>query len=95
MIVVNVSAEKISVRGHSGYSKSGKDIVCAGVSTLLQNTIKSIECLTHDKIHYDLAPGSSTLEFENLSERGKLLIDSFFIGVCMIAAAYPEYVRIA
>lgn len=94
MIVVTVNLEEISVRGHSGYSESGTDIVCAGVSTLLQGTIRSLESLTHDKISYKLVPGSGVVKYKNLSERGKLLVDSFFIGVCMIAREYPAYVRI-
>ena len=32
--------------GHSGYAEEGEDIVCAGISVLVINTINSIEKLT-------------------------------------------------
>ena len=39
-----------SVTGHAGYDESGKDIVCAGVSALVINTINSLETFTDDNI---------------------------------------------
>ena len=32
-----------TVIGHSGYAEAGSDIICAGVSALVINTINSIE----------------------------------------------------
>lgn len=95
MIVVTVEKHCVVVAGHSGYDESGKDIVCAGASTLLQSLIRSITDLTEDKIEYSLVPGSGMVCWENLSEQGKLLVDSFFVGICMMAEEYPEYIRVA
>lgn len=94
MIEVSVREDNITVAGHAGYAPPGQDIVCAGVSTLSQNLIASIENLTEDRPDYTIAPGVLILEIKNLSEKSKLLIDSFFIGICGIAVAYPDYVRI-
>lgn len=95
MIVVTVSTAKITVDGHADYAEQGKDIVCSAVSVLTFNLIRSIECLTTDKIKYQAdTPGHINIEFENLSEQSKLLIDSFFIGISEVATAYPEYVQI-
>lgn len=94
MIVVEKSKNRVSVTGHAGYDKQGKDIVCAGVSTLVQTLIKSIEILTQDKIEYSLSPGKSVIKYRNLSESSKLLIGSFFVGIQMIAEGYPCYVKI-
>ncbi len=35
--------------GHAEYAKPGEDIVCAGVSALVINTINAIEAFTEDK----------------------------------------------
>lgn len=94
MIAVNVRQDEITVTGHAGYAPPGHDIVCAGVSTLVQVLIKSIQDLTEDKIEYDISPGGVDIKYGNLSEESKNLVDSFFIGVCMIADEYPENVRI-
>lgn len=94
MIAVEVRKERITVCGHAQYETSGKDIVCAGVSSLVQSMIAGIENFTTDKIEYEISPGWVDIHFRNLSEEAKLLVDSFFLGVCMIANEYPDNVRI-
>lgn len=94
MIVVTINKKRITIQGHSGYAESGKDIVCSAVSVLLQTLIYSLKEFTEDEIGYEISPGSSKVEFENLSEKGNLLVDSFFLGICAVADAYPDYVRI-
>ena len=94
MIKVDVRTDGITVDGHAGYAEPGKDIVCAGVTALTQMLIGSIEELTTDNIEYDISPGKANIKFGNLSDMSQTLVDSFFIGVCMIADEFPDYVRI-
>ena len=94
MIEVSVHEGEIKVSGHADYAVFGSDIVCAGVTALAQTLIKSIEDLTDDKIEYEISPGKVDIKYGNLSEKSKTLVDSFFIGICMIAEEFPEYVRI-
>lgn len=94
MIEVSVRKGSIAVTGHAKFAPPGQDIVCASISMLTQNLIKSIEDLTEDKIEYEISPGRVDIYYGNLSEESKTLVDSFFIGICMIANEYPENVRI-
>ena len=94
MIAVSVQKDRITVSGHAGYAAAGKDIVCAGVTALTMSLVKSINDLTEDKIEYEISPGRVDIHCGNLSEAGMLLVDSFFIGICLIADDFPEYVRI-
>lgn len=94
MIVVEVRKDRIVVSGHAGYAEAGKDIVCAGVTALTQTLIKSVNDLTEDKIQCEISPGWADIHFGNLSEESKLLVDSFFLGVCNIANEFPDHVRI-
>ena len=94
MIAVSVRKDWITVSGHANYAEAGKDIVCAGVTALVQGLIRSVESLTSDKIDYEISPGRADIHYRDLSEAGKLLIDSFFIGVCAIADEFPDHVRI-
>ena len=94
MIAVSVRKDGIKIQGHAGYAENGKDIVCAGVTALVQGLIRSVESLTSDKIKYDISPGRVDIHCRDLSETGMLLVDSFFIGVCSIADEFPDYVRI-
>lgn len=94
MIVVSARNGEIRVSGHANYSYDGYDIVCAGVTALTQTLIKSIGDLTEDEIEYKISPGVADIKYGNLSERSRTLIDSFFIGLCMIADEFPDHVRI-
>ena len=94
MIVVSVRLDGITIDGHAGYAESGKDIVCAGVTALTENLIGSIESLTKDEIQYEISPGRVDMHYKDLSEDGKLLIDSFFFGICSIEQDFPEHVKI-
>lgn len=94
MIAVSVRKDGIEINGHAGYAEAGKDIVCAGVTALTQTLVRSMQGVTKDKIEYEVSPGRADIHYGNLSEEGKLLVDSFFIGVCSIADEFPEFVRI-
>lgn len=94
MIVVSVRKDGISVLGHSEYAPNGKDIVCAAVSTLVCTLVNSLDALTGDKIEYRISDGTGIIRYGDLSEAGKLLVDSFFIGISAISEQYPEHVRI-
>nr|DAZ09396.1 MAG TPA: YsxB-like protein [Caudoviricetes sp.] len=94
MIEVRIRPERIEISGHAGYAEYGKDIVCAGVTALTQTLIQSIENLTDDEIEYRISPGKVEVEYGNLSEKSKTLVDSFFVGICLIAEEFPEYVKV-
>lgn len=83
------------INGHAGYAEPGKDIVCAGVSTLVQTLIASLDMLTPGALEStEIKPGYTEIKYINLSEHAKILVDSFFIGVNLIANKYPENVKI-
>lgn len=94
MIVITRSAGKITISGHAGYAPHGQDIVCAAISTLTQVFVASIGELTTDNIIAVIEPGNAVIEHGNLTEEGKLLSDSFLLGINMISETYPAYVRI-
>jgi uncharacterized protein YsxB (DUF464 family) len=94
MIEVQRHSGGITLNGHANYAPIGQDIVCAGVSTLVQTLIQSIEELTADEIEYDMSPGTVDIKFWCLSDQSKVLIDAFFIGVKGVATSYPAYVRV-
>ena len=94
LITVSVRRDNISVTGHAGYAPPGQVIVCAGVTALTQTLAASLDNLTEDDADYTLAPGMFILEIKDLSAEARLLVDSFFMGICKIADAYPEHTRI-
>ena len=94
LIVITKANNGISIKGHANYAPIGKDIVCSGVSALIQTLIQSVEELTTDKIEYIMSPGSVDIKYRNLSESAQLLVNSFFVGIGLIADTYPNHVSL-
>lgn len=94
MIIIKVYSNEIKVRGHANYAPHGQDIVCAGVTALTQTLVESLKTLTGNEIKYDMSPGRVDIEIENPDEDAQLLMDSFLVGIEMIADEFPEYVRV-
>ena len=89
MITVKITDHSIWMSGHA-YRKSsdGIDRVCAAVSALTYNLINSLEDLTEDQILILESSGKAVIEWERLSEKGKLLVDSWFLGLTDINREY-------
>ena len=46
--------------GHAGYAEEGEDIVCAGISALVINTVNSLGLYTKDAFSTDLRRKNSS-----------------------------------
>ena len=95
MTKVTKKYNTIIIDGHANYAEYGQDIVCSAVSTLAQTLICSLERLTDAKLNTIVNSGYIKIVYEESKEGVQLLVDSFFIGIEGVAAAYPEYVKVA
>ena len=81
MIRVAENAAGVAVTGHAGHGPPGQDIVCAAVSALVQTLALSLDRLAPGETVCSMEPGSATIRYTSLSEEGRLLVCSFFVGV--------------
>lgn len=89
MIIIQVTNHSIKMTGHAGKKESdGVDRVCAAVSALTCNLINSLQDLTRDAIHAEIGSGLTVIWWENLSDGGKLMVDSWFLGLTDINREY-------
>ena len=89
MITVTMSRAGVDISGHAGYDKCGRDIVCAAVSVLAHNLVISLEALTPDKVFVEERHGYMSIIWNDLSDQGRILVDSFFLVICDIERDYP------
>ena len=98
MIKITYSSREppsLVIRGHSGYSAQGTDIVCAAVSTLFLTLANSISEYTNDLVTVRAEPGNSAVIWRGkCSEKARLLLESFILGMRDVAEQYPDYVII-
>lgn len=94
MINVKCNNNGLTITGHAGFADSGQDIVCAGVSAIVQTLIQSVEDLTMDTIDYTMQPGFVDIKFYTMSGDSNVLFEAAMIGLQMIADAHPHNVTI-
>lgn len=90
-----------TAEGHSGYKKSGEDIVCAAVSALcftLLETLRNEQSSRHlNLVREIVGDGCMCIEVQPFSfaeERVQAILDTVYTGLSMLAEKYPEYVSI-
>ena len=77
------------MQGHAcRKSLDGIDRACAAISALTCNLINSLTDLTEDKIKTDVESGKTLIEWESLTDGGKLLVDSWLLGITDIDREY-------
>ena len=89
MISIQITEHGIQMYGHAQRKdSSGIDRACAALSALTCNLINSLRELTGDRIRADTESGMAIVEWEDLSDGGKLLVDSWFLGITDVNREY-------
>ena len=78
MIAIKRYGNGVIVKGHAGYAESGKDIVCAAISTLTDTLIESINQLTNAEVSVAEDNGYTEIKYieqnEIIEEHGSVKI---------------------
>ena len=89
MIRICIRESGIRTAGHAGRTESdGIDRVCAAVSALTCALINGLTDLTGDRIRAYTDSGTTIVEWENLTDGGKLLVDNWMLGMTDINREY-------
>lgn len=83
--------------GHSGFSKAGKDIVCASISVLTINFVNSVDELTESQIEVETNEKTGYMKVmvkDFRDEKVKLLFESLRLGLNSIQESYPKYLKL-
>ena len=88
MIKIKIRPEGIRMDGHANCSVNGQDIVCAAVSALTCNLINVLQDLAKEQIWADIDSGMTVIAWQKLSDKGKILVDAWFLGIAAIIQEY-------
>ena len=88
-------------KGHAGFGQSGRDIVCAGISAILQTAalgLTQVASLSAG-VEIDEQRGEMTLLLErDLSEEGRraadIILNTMRLGLLSLREAYPRNLKI-
>ena len=83
----------IHVTGHAGAAPHGKDIVCAGVSSLVCSLLANLIAEGIEPIDASVEPGDVEIRCRP-TRKAKRLFRYFRIGITRFAEDYSEFVLI-
>ncbi len=87
------SIVQIKANGHTDYAPSGKDIVCAGISTLLQTAVLAVKKMYDIDILSKVSDGNIELNIPKNKEV-QIIINSMIYGLRDIESGYPKNLQI-
>lgn len=98
-ITYNQKQMMIKAEGHAGYAEYGKDIVCAGVSALMQSLRPALLERGIRNTMYMITSGENRMEVKADPECEQwypclVVFETVLAGLKEIARAYPDYVSI-
>lgn len=89
MVTILITPDKIHVSGHANTAPHGSDLVCAAVSALTLTLIRGLKEIACMGLQESVETGNICIEWQAVNDTGEALIDTWFLGICGIAAEYP------
>lgn len=85
---------KVVIKGHAGYDRSGFDIVCASVSSIVITTINAIVRYDTSSINYEEKDGFVSICVINHNKVIDLLIDNMLDLLGNLEQQYQNYIKL-
>ena len=89
MIMILITPNKIHMSGHANTAQRGSDIVCSAFSALTLTLLRGLKEIASVELFESVEAGNVCIEWQTINDTGKALVDTWFLGVCGIAAEYP------
>lgn len=94
MVKIDIKKDHIIISGHSGYSVSGSDIVCASVSSIAITSINAIIRIDENAISYKKEDGYLEIEILKHTDIIDLLIENMISLLSELELQYKKFVKI-
>ena len=98
---INNSIVEVTASGHTGYGESGEDIVCAGLSTLIQSALLGLLSVAKIIIKYSVDVGTGSLGFtlpSDLTEQERhdadVILNTMLCGIKDFYTEYSDYINL-
>ena len=94
MIKIDIKEDEITIKGHSGYSESGSDIVCASVSSICITTVNALLSIDEDCIEYEENDGYLNIKIKRHDEVIDKLINNMINLLNELRNQYKKNIEI-
>ena len=78
------------IQGHAGFNNKGPDIVCAGISSLVQSAFLGLNNYLHLKLECEMRMGFFELILKDTpTKESEAILNTMLLGINEIAEMYP------
>ena len=95
------SIVEVVASGHTGYGVAGEDIVCAGISTLIQSALLGLLQVVGINVKYTVDESTDTIRFalpENLTEAERhdadVVLNTMLCGLKDFYTEYSDFINL-
>lgn len=92
MTTIKIRDNEIEVKGHSGYAEKGSDIVCAGISVLVEAAYNYLKVTGNEVIKKE-DDGYFLILIDSINVSGNNILKSFIEMVDDLVKQYPKNIE--
>lgn len=97
-IIVKRCDEAISelvVQDHAGYKEQGKDLICAGVSSIAIGALNAIDLKGKQVCDLEMKDAYIRITVKRMAEHDvQVMLDMLLIQLMTMRETYPDYIKI-
>ena len=90
----NNVVKDVRISGHADFAEHGKDLVCAGVSTLIVGTCNALDILGDSPISVTLDEGYAHITNHGDQHDTQLILETLMISLLTMEESYGQYIQI-
>lgn len=90
----NHQIEQVIIKGHALSNEHGKDLVCAGVSSISVGALNAIEELANQSCELKMEHGFVSIKVIQNSETLQIILQTLLIQLKTIEFNYSKYIKI-
>jgi len=94
IIVKKDKIDTIEIKGHTNYSESGSDIVCASISSIIITSANICLRIDNSSISYEISDGYMKITVLKHSEIIDLVINNILEELKTLEKKYKKYIKI-
>lgn len=84
---------EVEIKGHSGYARAGKDIVCASVSAVTQGALLGLREVAGLKAESTEGDGYLKFQIEAVNTQSDAILETMYITLKDLESGYGRYIK--
>ena len=84
----------LQISGHSGSAERGKDLICAGVSSISIGCLNALDIMANDDCDLTLGENLVKIEVKKINHDSQIILQSVLIQLRTMQEKYSNFITI-